>query len=60
MTTKLLFDMCDWTVDSDIGTGDFPLVPGIFQVCGHTDVRTHVPPGMDCFSSKRMSSKRAA
>ena len=29
VTTKFLFGMCDCTVDSDVGTGDFSLVLGI-------------------------------
>ena len=47
-TTKFLFGMCDCTVDSDVGTGDFSLVPGILHVCGHAHVRSHVSLGLDC------------
>ena len=36
--TKFLFGTCDCTVDSDVGTDDFSLVPGKLQVCGHTHV----------------------
>ena len=46
--TKFLFGMCDCTDDSDVGTDDFSLVPGILHVCGHAHVRSHVPPDMDC------------
>ena len=42
--TKFLFGMCDCTADSDVGTGDFSLMPGILHVCGHADVRSHVSP----------------
>ena len=41
--------MCDYTVDSDIGTGNIWLALGILHVCGHAHVRSHVSPGMDCF-----------
>ena len=30
--TKFLFGMCDRTIDSDVGTGDFLLVLGILHV----------------------------
>ena len=33
-TTKFLFGMCDRTIVSDVGTGDFSLVQGILRVCG--------------------------
>ena len=49
-TMKFLFGICDCTVDTDIGTGDFSLVLGILYVCGHVHVRSHVSPGMDCES----------
>ena len=45
---KLLFCMCDCTVDTDVGTGEFSLVLGTLDVCGHAHVRSHVSPGMDC------------
>ena len=32
-TTKFLFSMCDYTIDSDVGTGDFSLVLGISHMC---------------------------
>ena len=47
-TTKSLFGMCNCTVDSDVGTGDFSNVQRILHVCGHAHVRLHVPQGMDC------------
>ena len=47
---KFPFGMCDCTVDSDVGTGDFSLVLGILHVCGHSRMRSHVPPDMDCGS----------
>ena len=47
VTTKSLFGMCDCTVDSDVGTGDFLLVLGILHVCGHAHVRSHVSLHMD-------------
>ena len=46
-TTKFAFGMCDCMVDSDVGTGDFSLVPGILHACGHAHVRSHVSPDMD-------------
>ena len=45
---KSLFGMCDCTVDSDDGKGDFVLVLGILNACGHVHVRSHMSPGMDC------------
>ena len=30
-TTKLVLGMCDCMVDSNVGTGDFPLVLGILH-----------------------------
>ena len=53
-TSKFLFDICDYTVDSHIGTGEFSLALGILHVCGHTDVRSHVPPGMECCLQKNI------
>ena len=47
-TLKFLFGMCDCTVDSDVGNGDFSLVLGILHVYGHAHVRSYVPPDMDC------------
>ena len=47
---EVLFDMCDCTVDADVGTGDFSFVLGILHVCAHAHVRSHVFPGMECFS----------
>ena len=47
-TTKFLFGMCDCTVDSDVGTGNFSLVLGILHVYGHAHVRLHVSLGMGC------------
>ena len=44
---KSLFGMCDCTIDSDVGTGNFSLVVGILQVCGHAHVRSHVSLGMN-------------
>ena len=43
-----LFGMCDSTVDSDVGTGDFSLMLEILHVCGHAQVRSHVSHSMDC------------
>ena len=40
--------MCDCTVDSDVGTGNFSLVQGILHICGHTHMRWHMLQGMDC------------
>ena len=37
-TRKLLQGMCDCSVDSDAGMGDFSLVLEILHVCGHADV----------------------
>ena len=47
-TTKFLFGMCDRTVDSDVDTGDFSLVPGILHLYGHVRMQSHVYQGMDC------------
>ena len=47
-TMKCPFGMWDCTVGSDIGTGDFSLVQGILYMCGHTQVPSHVSPGIDC------------
>ena len=46
-TTEFLFRIYDCTVDSDVGTGNFSLMLGISLICGHTHVRSHVPPAMD-------------
>ena len=46
--TKLLFCMCDCTVDIDVGTGDFSPALEILHVCGHAHVRSDMFPGMDC------------
>ena len=46
--TKFFSGMCDCTVDSDVGTGDFLLVLGLLHVCGYAHVRSHVFPGIDC------------
>ena len=45
-TKKFLAGMCDCTVYSDAGTGDFSLVLGILQVWGHGRVQSHVSPSM--------------
>jgi len=39
-TKRSQLRMCDCTVDSDVGRGDFSLVLGILQTCGHVDVWT--------------------
>ena len=41
--TKFLFSLCDCTVDSNVGTGDFSIMLEILNVCGHA----YVSPGMD-------------
>ena len=46
-TTKFLFGICDYTVDSDTGALDFSLVLGILHLCGN--VRWHVSPVKDWF-----------
>ena len=53
-TTKSPFGMCDCTVDSDVGRGDFSLVQGILHVCGHTYVELHLPQGMDSDLHKKV------
>ena len=45
---RLLFGMCDCTVDSSVGKGYFSLVLGILHVYGQLNVRSHVSPGVDC------------
>ena len=47
VTTNFLIGMCDCTVDSDAGMGNFSLVLGILHVCGYVHVRSHMSPGMD-------------
>ena len=47
-TTKFIFGIYDCTVDIDVGTGDFSLLLGTLQVCGHAHMRSHVSPSMDC------------
>ena len=47
-TTKVLFGLCDCTVDSYVGTCDFSLMLRILHVCGHA----HVSPGMDCLGRR--------
>ena len=44
---KIQFSMCDYMVDSDVGTGYFSLLLGILYVCGHAHVLSQVYPGMD-------------
>ena len=44
-TTKVLFDICNCTVDRDFSTGDSSLVLGILPMCGHAHMRSHVSPG---------------
>ena len=34
-------------IDNDVDTNDFWLVLGIFHICGHAHVRSHVSPDMD-------------
>ena len=48
VTTKLLFGICDCTVDSDVGKGEFSLVLGILHVCGLAHVRSQVSPALNC------------
>ena len=45
-TTTFLSGICDCTVDSDVGIGNFSLVLGILHVCGHAYVQWHGSPGM--------------
>ena len=47
VTAKFLFGMCNCTVDSDVGTGDFLLMLGIFHMCGHVHMQLHMSQGMD-------------
>jgi len=53
-TKKFLFGMCDCMVDSDAGKGDLSFELGILHVCGHAHVRSHLSPGMDCYSNVSM------
>ena len=39
--------MCDSTVDSDVGTGDFSHIQGILRVRGHADVRSYMSQDID-------------
>ena len=43
---EFLIVMCDCTINSDIGKGDFSLVLGLYS-SGHAHVRSHVSLGMD-------------
>ena len=45
VTKKFIFGMCTCTVDSEASTGDFSLVLGTLNVCGHAHVRSHLSPG---------------
>ena len=45
-TTKFLFGLCDCTVDSNVGTGDFSLAQGNLHMRGYAHVRSHVSPGL--------------
>ena len=36
VTMKFLFGMCNWTIASDVCTGDFALMKGLLYMCGHT------------------------
>ena len=47
-STKLLFGMCDCTVDSSVGKGYFSLMLRILHVYGQVNVRSYVSPGVDC------------
>ena len=46
-------------VDSDVGTCDFSLVPGILQVCGNAHVRSSVSLDIDCILMAEKMKKRA-
>ena len=50
-STKFLFCLCDCTVDSNVGKGEFLLMPGILHVCRLAHVRSHMSPSMDCLLS---------
>ena len=47
---------CDCTVDSDVGNCELSRMLGILHVCGHSNVRSYVSPGMDWLNvSSRLS-----
>ena len=50
VTTKFISIMCDCTVDSHDGKGNYSLVLGISRVSIHAHVRSHVSPCMECCS----------
>ena len=41
-TMNFMFGMCNCSVDSDAGTGDFSLVLWILHVCGRVHMQSHV------------------
>ena len=45
---KLIFGMCDYTIDSDIGMCNFLLVQVVLHMCGRVHVQLHLSQGMDC------------
>ena len=47
VTAKFLFGICDCTVKSDVGSGDFSLMLGILHVWEHAHVRSHVSQDLD-------------
>ena len=48
VTVRFLVGVCDWTVDSDVGKGDFSLVLGILHLCEYAYVRSRGYSGLDC------------
>ena len=48
MTTKVLFGMCEFMVDINVGKGNILLMQGILHRCGHMHMQLHVTQGMDC------------
>ena len=53
--TKVVFDMRNYTVDSDVGTGDFSLELGMLQVCGQAHAIARVcSHGLYLHTYKRM------
>jgi len=46
VTTKVLFGICDYTVDNDVGTSDLSHVLRTSLWCGHAHMSSHVSPGM--------------
>ena len=57
VTVKLLFGMCDFAVDNNVGKDDFSLVLRILHMYGHMLMRFYVSPGMDWMKNYATASQ---